>query len=241
MIALLDKIAGRQERSEAKAQDDFRKLADRLAAEGGKEPSEAEVTAALAAAGKTIGELREAVQLTRKRRELQSKLAASEGAEKEIDGLREKIRAADAELDAAEQKHAETVFPLDARLREIAAAGAAATAARNELLRTCPDERLVAREAELRREMNELDNRRKELERDLAEKQSALLAEKSRLRPGADREWLGKGEGRGGDAEEVERIGGMVERAEARLTEVREAIDKALAEQNALVEEMIGA
>jgi chromosome segregation ATPase len=113
----------------------------------------------LSLAGRSLEELRAAVEVYRRRIALKAKLDAAPGLRARRQELEKQIRQADAALAAAEKRHAETVAPLRAQIDVLQQQIQEAEQARLELARTCPDEALRDQKADVQRQITETQNR----------------------------------------------------------------------------------
>lgn len=163
LSTLIERIAGKQQEREQARAADFRGIVQQIAA--GKEPDADRVDAVLREAGKTLDDLREAVERLQARRRLREQLDGLPKLAAERREIEKQIAAADNTLADAEQKHAEVTAPLHARLVQVREASWAAESAKTQLVQTCTDPALVAqkRDVELqltqaRKEVSDLRN-----------------------------------------------------------------------------------
>ena len=157
LTALLDKIAGRQHERRQAREADFRQLVAQIA--DGNEPDAETIEHVLNGNGKTIDDLREAVELLERRRELRRVMDSEPKLAEERTDIEKRIAEADRIFNQVDAKHDETVDPLHARLRQIKALISEADDARLELWDTCGDEELVTRLDEVSRPLTELSHR----------------------------------------------------------------------------------
>jgi chromosome segregation ATPase len=150
---VLEKIVGEQKQIEKARADDFRALARAIAAN--EEPTPERVDRTLSLAGRSLEELRAAVEVYRRRIALKAKLDAAPGLRARRQELEKQIRQADAALAEAERRHTEVTTPLRAQLEVLHRQLQESEEARRDLARTCPDERLRAQEADLQRQIAE--------------------------------------------------------------------------------------
>jgi len=146
LTIVIDSILGKQKKRQEARLTDFRDVVVRIA--DGHEPDVDRVDAILHDAGKSLDDLRQAVEQLQNRRQLRDQwnlLPALNAERKEIEA---KIAAANKALDAADAHHTEVTVPLHARLQEIRDASWAAESAKNELWQTCQDPVLTASLAE---------------------------------------------------------------------------------------------
>lgn len=142
LTKLLDKIAGRHQERQQNRKADYRSLVTAIA--DGKEPDPELVDQILTDSGKALDDLRTAVELLTKRRELRRAVDQESKLMKEREQIDRRIQQAGAELTAAEQRHQEATHPLLCRRDEIRDALFEAERAKRELERTCADEDLLS-------------------------------------------------------------------------------------------------
>ena len=162
LTALLDKIAGRQEERQQAHEADFHQLVVEIA--DGQEPDADELEHVLACSGKTIDDLRKAVELLEHRRNLKSTADRASEFEKERASIESEIAKADRIFNEADAKHESTVDPLLLRLRQLKMLTKEAEKARRELWNTCRDEDLVAQLDEVSRELAKVSRQLSETE-----------------------------------------------------------------------------
>jgi hypothetical protein len=150
----------------------------------GDEPEPTEVERVLAAAGKSVDDLRHDVERYEHRQGLKAIVASMASLLAEQQELRRQVTKADDALADAEQRHNDVTAPLYAQLDQLKLAISQAESARLELSQTCDD-------AELRRELDEVDaegQRLREQHRKLTDR-ITYMQEKSRIeRDRANRE-----------------------------------------------------
>jgi hypothetical protein len=228
VMELFDRIAGKQRERRQQRVEGYREVVAAIAA--GQEPDADTVERALAGAGKSVEDLKQAVETYQRRTALKATIAMEPKLEEERREVQQQIAAADRDLEAAERRHEETTAPLHARLREIAAAASDASNARNELFALCDD-------PDLRRQLDEVSaeaKRLRERQQDLLS-QAAYLDERALSeREHADRE-LSEGDrdhrraqaaGWQDQAEALRRNLKAVEQAQADLARRREQIEQ---------------
>lgn len=157
LTTLLDKIAGRQQERRQAREADFRQLVTQVA--DGDEPEPEEIEHILGANQKTIADLRDAVELLQRRRELRRTVDLAPELAKERADIEKRIAKADRIFKQADAKHDETVDPLHARLRQIRSLVVEAEHARFELWETCRDAELLRRLEEVSRPGAELSHK----------------------------------------------------------------------------------
>jgi chromosome segregation ATPase len=166
LTKLLDKIAGRHQERQQTRKADYRSLVTAIA--DGKEPDPELVDQILADSGKTLDDLRTAVELLTKRGELRHAVDQESKLMKEREQIDRRIQQAGAELTAAEQRHQEITHPLLCRRDEIRDALFEAERAKRELERTCADEDLKAELTSTATTLVNLRNQATELEQRIA-------------------------------------------------------------------------
>lgn len=147
---LLDKVIGKQKTMAEKREAQFTALVKKIA--DGREPDADAVAAALEETGKTVDDLRSAVDALLERRRLRAQVDAVSGLEAERVKLAAEIAAADAALEKAEKDHREVVAPRLDRLQQIRQGLSDAADAKRELYATA--------NPALRYKLNELATRR---------------------------------------------------------------------------------
>ena len=157
LTSLFEKIAGKQKQRDKARVNDFRALVRSIGT--GQEPDADQVERVLSDAGKSLDDLRAAVELYQKRfamRTLVNSLPKLEAKRKEVE---RQLTKADEALEAAEQHHTETTTPLHGRLEMLRQAMQEAERSRQQLVETCPDEELRQRLADLQRRYDEAHDR----------------------------------------------------------------------------------
>lgn len=165
LTTLLDKIAGRHQERQQSRKADYRSLVTAIA--DGKEPDPELVDQILSDSGKSLDDLRTAVELLTKRRELRHAVDQQPKLLKEREQIDRQIQKANADLAAAEQRHQEATHPLLCRRDEIRDAMLESERAKRELERTCTDEDLLAELASTAVKLANLRNQAAELERSI--------------------------------------------------------------------------
>ncbi len=132
---LFQKIAGRQNERRHQRFTNFRDLVASISV--GEEPDAETVERTLADAGKSLDDLKHAVELYQRRMALKATVANLPKVEQQRKQIEQQIAAADRQLEAAEARHEEIATPLYATLRELDAARNDASAAERELFLTC--------------------------------------------------------------------------------------------------------
>ena len=138
-------------------------------------------------AGKTLDDLREAVERLQARRRLREQMDELPKLAAERQEIEKQLAAADNILADAEQQHSEVTAPLRARLVQIREASWAAESAKTQLVQTCDEPALVAQmrdvEAKLtqaRKDVSDLRNTINDY-RDRARNESALAERAQRI------------------------------------------------------------
>jgi len=147
LSTIIDSIFNKQrKRQEARAAD-FRGIVAQIA--DGHEPDVDHVDAILHEAGKSLDDLRQAVEQLQHRRQLQEQCKQLPALVAERKQVEAKIDAANKALDEADAHHTDVTVPLHARLREIRDEMWAAESAKNELWQSCDDPGLNAQMADV--------------------------------------------------------------------------------------------
>jgi predicted nucleic acid-binding Zn-ribbon protein len=157
LTSLFEKIAGKQKQREQARVNDFRALVRTIAT--GKEPDADQVERVLSESGKSLDDLRAAVELYQQRfamRTLVNSLPKLEAERKEVE---RQLTQADEALEAAERQHSEATAPLHGRLEMLRQAMQEAERSRQQLVETCPDDELRERLADLQRRHTEAHDR----------------------------------------------------------------------------------
>ncbi len=163
---LIDKIAGRQQERQQQKVQDYRDLVQQIA--DGQEPDPATVESTLAAAGKSLGDLHESVQLQEQRVKWKERVALLPTLEKDQQRLRAEVAAADKALEEAEQLHKDVTAPLYAELNQIKELVSDVSMSRQKLFETCDNELLRAELNDLTRQHEELIAKQRQLHSHLA-------------------------------------------------------------------------
>lgn len=144
MANLIDRIVGKQR---ARQVSDFRDIVTEIA--DGREPDEDIIAQVLFESGKSLDELREDVELLKRRRELRTKWNAVPGLMAERKKLQQQIDEANRELKAAERKHFAIANPIIAELDQLKEATYDGEKAKFELWNTCNDPTLLDKMADI--------------------------------------------------------------------------------------------
>lgn len=137
LSTLLEKIAGKQHERRRQRMAGYRDFVAGVAT--GDEPDADDVERTLAAAGKTLDDLRQDVERYQHRLALKAMVASMPKLEAEQQELRRQVAKADDALADAEQRHNEVTAPLYAQLDQLKAALSDAEAGKRELYHTCDD------------------------------------------------------------------------------------------------------
>jgi hypothetical protein len=143
--ALIERIIGKQRDRKASRSADFRSLVSQIA--DGQEPHADFVAQVLQDAGKSLDDLRKAVEMLEKRREWRKQVDRGPALAAERREIEQQMLAADEILDDAEQRHAETTNPLRTRHLQIGEELTEIDRIKRELANTCADEDLLAKVA----------------------------------------------------------------------------------------------
>jgi hypothetical protein len=228
VATFFEKFAGLQKQKAKVTTASYRDLVAGIAT--GDEPEPAEVERVLAAADKSVDDLRHDVERFEHRSSLKALVASMPKLEAEQQELRRQVTKADDVLADAEQRHNEATAPLYGRLKKIEITLSEAEAAKRELYHTCDD-------ANLRYQHDELDTEHKRLleqHRNLTDRAN-FMAEKSRIERDRANHELGEGsiEGRRDvadryktDAEVARREAKKVEKSLADIDKRRERLEE---------------
>jgi hypothetical protein len=146
--ALIEKVVKKQKERRMALPSEFNELVVKIA--NGMEPDPDAVAEVLNRADKTPEDLSEAVKLLNTRRQLREQLDALPKLTAERKKIERQIASADAELEAAEKKHAETVYPLQSHIELLKEQIWAGERAETKLLETCSDQNFVDQLADIR-------------------------------------------------------------------------------------------
>lgn len=183
---LFEKIAGRQKQREKARIDDFRGLVRAIAE--GKEPDADRVDAVLHDAGKTLDNLRQAVERLQTRMAMNAQLDTMPKQQAEKADLEAKIAKAAEVLSAAEAKFAETVNPFRWRLDTIKNELHQTWSLTQALVESCPYPELVERARQIDQPRSETHDEATRLRNEIEEHVNAIStykaqAEQSTYRP----------------------------------------------------------
>jgi chromosome segregation ATPase len=148
IATIIERIVGKQRERQAARAADFRDIVIQIA--DGNEPDAEFVAQVLDEAGKSLDDLKKAVELLQHRRQLRQKWDAIPGLMDQRHDVEQQMAEADRELEAAESKHFATMNPLSAQLDQLRAATQEGENAKRELWNTCSDPALLAKLADVR-------------------------------------------------------------------------------------------
>lgn len=174
---LFEKIAGRQKQREKARIDDFRGLVRAIAE--GKEPDADRVDAVLHDAGKTLDDLRQAVERLQTRMAMNAQLDTMPKQQAEKADLEAKIAKAAEVLSAAEAKFAETVNPLRWRLDAIKNELHQTWSLTQALVESCPYPELVERPKQIDQARPERHDEANRLRNEIEEHVKAISSYKA--------------------------------------------------------------
>ncbi len=189
LSTLIERIRGKKR----EFQMDFHALVRFVADD--KAPETDVIARALQDAGKTVEDLQKAVELLQRRRQWWQAIAQAETLEAERAGIHKQIAAANRELDLAQERHDEVVWPLDNKLHRIAQAVNEADDARRKLWDTCVNPELLDAMVDVQSERGALAAQRQQLSLDhdeLKRRGQADLEEAAHARSAADAQALEK-------------------------------------------------
>lgn len=149
LMSLLEKITGKQKQREKARIDDFRTLVRTIGA--GKEPDADQVERILVITGKSVEDLRAAVELYQQRFALRTQLNSLSKLTTERKEIEQQMAKANEALEEAERQHEETMNPLIRQHEIVRQAMQEAERARQQLIDTCPFDELCERSADLQR------------------------------------------------------------------------------------------
>jgi phospholipase/lecithinase/hemolysin len=173
----LDRVLSDQLEIPAQAGRRFSDLVRQIA--DGQEADRVDVAAILSAAKKSPADLRDAVMLLGRRRELRKAIAAAgAGVATMRAEIEAAIRAADEVLAVVQREHAAAVGPLVARLDDLTALELAASAAKSDLIRTC-DPRIRGRMETTRKRLEQLQKEAREVDKLLTDARDLLRSMRS--------------------------------------------------------------
>jgi hypothetical protein len=143
VATIIERILGKQRQRQEARQADFSGIVQAIAE--GEEPDVERIDAVLHEAGKSLDELREAVERLQHRRELKARLDRLPALASKRSQVERQIAEAGQALEQAEDRHEATVSPLRMHLEDIKEQIWAGEQARHELWNTCTDPQLNER------------------------------------------------------------------------------------------------
>ena len=149
LMNLLEKITGKQKQREKARIDDFPTLVRTIGA--GKEPDADQVERVLLSTGKSVEELRAAVELYQRRSVMRTQVNSLPKLESERKEIEQQMTKANAALEEAERQHEETMNPLISQHEIVRHVMQEAELARRQLVETCPYVELNQQLADLHR------------------------------------------------------------------------------------------
>jgi len=184
--AVLDQIREHQQLGDQKAQRDFDALAFKIAK--GAKVSPADAAATLTATGYSVEALDGAVQFHRQRLTNAARLASEADIRAEIERTSDDLRAAKEAFQAAQQRHDEAQTTAHRQLNALNSQLADIIEAKRRLEAECPDDGALARLRDARSKVSttraaltEAKNRHDDVERAVAQQQSAAKEAHARL------------------------------------------------------------
>jgi len=183
---LIEKVADKQKQREQARVNDFRSLVAAIAA--GQEPDADRVDAVLQEAGKSLDDLRAAVEQLQKRKAMKAQLDTMPNLEAERADLETKIGKATEILNASEANYAEMVNPLRWRVEVIKGDLQEMWSLPRQLVESCPYPEMVERAQQIDRQKREVHEEATALRRQIEEHLLAVReyerqAEKSSHKP----------------------------------------------------------
>jgi chromosome segregation ATPase len=162
---LFEKLTAKRQQRERASIDNFHALVRAVAS--GQEPDADQAERILSDSGRSLDDLRTAVELYQRRVAMRAQLDSLPKLEAERKEIERQLAEADAALSAAEQRHMEVTVPLRSRLEQLQLATIEAERCRQQLVETCPDEELRQRLADLQRQLEEAGNRTIKLQQEI--------------------------------------------------------------------------
>ncbi|MEQ1829437.1 MAG: hypothetical protein ABL921_25965 [Pirellula sp.] len=156
-----EKLTGHQSQRQKQKILGYRAMVAEIA--NGGEPSPQEVERLLSESGKSIEDLQRDVERHERRVSLKELVASLPKLGIEQSKLQHQIADANRDLEDAERRHNEIMYPLESRLREINSAQSEASRAKQELFETCDDPELRRKWDETMDQLNQNNARQREL------------------------------------------------------------------------------
>jgi DNA repair exonuclease SbcCD ATPase subunit len=217
--SVLESVLELQRQRADQAEAAYRQLVELLAANPRKAPTPEAVDAVLIAARRSVDDLDAAVRLAQRRDNLRAEISSIDARADDRAELAKKIEVAKAELQAAQDRYRETVFPMEREIESINQLHHRRASAERELRDTMSDDAAD--------ELFELGRAIRSATRDY-ENQKRLVADlRARL----------------GSPDEDVRLAapGQVERGEGRLSELKAAVDDLVQRQAELLKAALNA
>jgi hypothetical protein len=167
LSTLIDSVLGKQRARSESQQADFRGMVVQIA--NGKEPDADRVAQVLRDTGKSVEDLRQAVETLHRRREARAKLDSLPKLTKDRQEAERQMADADRDLELAEKRHYDITEPLKMRIAELKDGMWAAEQARNELCGNSADADLRARMADVQSRLNAARTQAGDMRRSVAE------------------------------------------------------------------------
>ena len=230
LTTLFDSISHKQKQRLNARVANYRSLVKQVA--DGKDPDADEVDRVLTDNDKTVDDLRTAVELLLKRRELRRALDQKPKLAKERKQIEQQLEKANQQLELAETRHTEITDPLYVRLEEIRLAKTEADRALQELERTCDDEDLIAGLEAVSEQLKTLHTHRARCEKESRELRSSAESDRQETRFVTQT--------RAEDLRErADRRDARAQEMETELPGLRKQISKAEAREKAIREQML--
>lgn len=177
--SLLDKIAGHHRQRVHERKADFQNLVRQVA--DGNEPDADYVDAVLADSGRSINDLRTAVEALAKRRQLRATVDRMPELLAQRKDIERRIAEADRAFEEADALHTETLAPLSAQFDQIKHEMSEAENAKRELERGCENEQLKTELAEIYAIRDDLSVQRSKIEQQASDLRAAARSNRNRL------------------------------------------------------------
>jgi hypothetical protein len=231
LTSLFEKIAGKQKQREQSRINDFRSLVRAIVA--GQEPDADRVDAVLLDAGKSLDDLKAAIELLHRRKAMKAELDTVPKLEAEKTEIAKKIGEARDALDTAEKQYEETANPLRWRLEEISQAIQQTWNLPQQLVESCPYPEAVERAKQIDRAKRDAHAEAARLRRQIEEHLLAMReyerqAEKSSHKPHQE-EYRDRAKHRGS----------LMAEAQAKLTTTLKRIEDLDKQETAIREQML--
>lgn len=185
-VEVLTRLTSELAEADAEAAQEFRDLVVRVA-NADETDSAADVRRILRDAGKTADDLSDAVTRRQRRIELADQLQQARATEAERSVIQEKIKMANADLEAAQQRYEATVAPLQLQLSQCNDASMRASALERELSKSCTDPEILSRLTANSAKQSRLHSERKQLADERAQKQANVQRNEQNIAKGFDK------------------------------------------------------